>query len=486
MLGELSAEAARRFGDRLAFVDGDRSLTFAELDRRSDELASGLLRAGVGAGDVVALALPTCLEYPVHFLAAAKVGAVTAGVNTRLPAAEQARLVARVAARLVVTDGAASLGSTGKTLDLAETAALVVEGAVPPPLAPDPDRPVAVVFTSGTTGPPKGAVFADRQLDAVRAVDIGPEWGAGGAMLLGTSLSHLGFMTKLGGALQAGRTSHLLRRWRADEALRLTATLGLTSLSGVPTQLALMLADPALADVDLSSLSLVLIGGGPATPALVRAAREQLGVPVCTRYSCTEAGIGCGTAPGDPPEDAEETVGRPQPGVELAIREGDRDLPAGAVGEVLLRSAAVMSGYWDDPAATAAVVTADGYVRTGDLGWVDDRGRLHLAGRSKEIYVRGGYNVHPVTVEAVISQHPLVRDVAVVPQPDDVMGEIGVAVVVAEGTSPSLASLREFAADRLARHELPERVVLVDRLPLTAGDKVDRRALRDLVAAAVL
>jgi acyl-CoA synthetase (AMP-forming)/AMP-acid ligase II len=359
-------------------------------------------------------------------------------------------------------------------------------GQHPPPLTSDPDRPVAIVFTSGTTGSPKGAVFAERQLDAIRLIDVGTTWGAGGATLLGTSLAHLGFMTKLPGTLQAGRTCHLLARWRADVALRMTAELHLTSVSGVPTQVALMLAAPGCGQLDLSSVRLVLIGGGPATPALVRAARERFTAPVCTRYSCTEAGIGCGTHPGDPEEDAEQTVGRPQPGVELAIRSSAHltagRLPVGEVGEVLLRSAAAMSGYWRDPVATAAAVTTDGFVRTGDLGFLDEQGRLHLSGRTTERYVRGGYNVHPVAVERVLAAHPLVRDVVVVARADEVMGEIGVAVVVPEGRAPTLVELREFAATHLAGHELPEQLVTVDALPLTAGDKVDRAALARRVA----
>jgi acyl-CoA synthetase (AMP-forming)/AMP-acid ligase II len=143
----------------------------------------------------------------------------------------------------------------------------------------------------------------------------------------------------------------------------------------------------------------------------------------------------------------------------------------------------MMSGYWRDPEATAAAFTPDGHVHTGDLGWVDEQGRLRLVGRSKEMYVRGGYNVYPVEVEAVLSQHPAVASVAVVPRADPVMGEIGVAVVVpAEGAAAaSLAELRAFAADDLAAYKLPEDIQRVDALPLTAGDKVDRRSLADAI-----
>jgi acyl-CoA synthetase (AMP-forming)/AMP-acid ligase II len=153
------------------------------------------------------------------------------------------------------------------------------------------------------------------------------------------------------------------------------------------------------------------------------------------------------------------------------------------VGEVCLCSPAVMCGYYRDPEATQAVFTADGALRTGDVGWIDERGRLHLAGRSKEMYVRGGENVFPVEVEGVLAEHPAVAEVAVVPRPDDVMGEVGVAMVVPRpGAPPDLEELRRFGALRLAAFKLPEALELVDSLPRTAMEKVDRRALAQAAA----
>jgi acyl-CoA synthetase (AMP-forming)/AMP-acid ligase II len=171
--------------------------------------------------------------------------------------------------------------------------------------------------------------------------------------------------------------------------------------------------------------------------------------------------------------------------VALTIRdESDGILPAGETGQVCLASAAVMARYHRDPDATAAVLTADGAVRTGDLGYVDERGRLHLAGRSKEMYVRGGYNVFPLEVENVLSDHPGVAHVAVAPRLDPVMGEIGVAVVVVRpgAPAPSLDELRAHARSRLAAHKLPEAIHLTDELPRTAMEKIDRRALARMVA----
>lgn len=458
-------EAARRYGERPAFVevsaDGLRGrLSYAELDRRSDEVAAGLAARGVGEGDVVALVLPTGLDFPICYAAVAKLGAVTAAVNTRLTDEERAAVLGVAGPALVIGEGGT------------DPAALAAAGERADPLEHDPERPVAIVFTSGTTGVPRGAVFAGRQLAHITRCDVGDGWGGGGRNLVATSLAHLGFVTKLPGGLRRGGTTFLLGRWRTADAIALTERLRLTTLAGIPTQLALMLRRPEFADLDLSSVGLVVMGGGPSTPSLVRRLRERVGVPVVVRYSCTEAGTGTGTRPDDPPEAAEHTVGSPNPGVDLHIRDG----------EVSLRSPAVMQGYWRDPEATRDVLTDDGFVRTGDVGEIDAEGRLRLLGRVRERYVRGGYNVQPVEVEAVLSTHPAVEDVAVVPVADDVMGEIGVACVVPGGAPPDLASLRAHAAGRLAAYKLPERLVVVDALPLTAGDKVDRRALTAIVS----
>lgn len=491
MLGEIVREAGRRFGDASAYVSADGwEITYRQLDRLSDELAAGLARRGIAEGDVVALALPSTPEYPVAYLALAKLGAIAAGINERLSSREQAAILEVAEPRLVLATAttAATAGVDVAEVTLADHAegvfAALRTSTEPPPALPrdDPERPVAIIFTSGTTGLPKGAVYGNRQLAAITAIDIGDRWGGGGRGLAGTSFAHLGFMTKFAGNLRTGGTTWLTRRWRAADALEQTARLQLSTLAGIPTQVALMLRVPGFDELDLSSVRIIVIGGGPATPALVREARERFGAPVVVRYSCTEAGIGLGTAPDGDPEDAEISVGRPHPGIELTIRDTeDRPLPDGEIGEVCLRSAATMSGYYRDPEATANALTADGAVRTGDLGWVDDRGRLRLVGRSKEMYVRGGYNVYPVEVEAVLAAHPAVAELAVIPRSDPVMGEIGVAVVVLREGYERLAleDLRQAGAGQLAAYKLPEAIELAADLPRTAMEKIDRRALQE-------
>lgn len=469
MIPTTVAEAARRFGDRIAYVtEHGWSLTYADLDRISDEVAAGLAREGVGEGDVVALVLPPGAEYLLAYCAAAKIGAITAGVNDRLSPRERDAVLGLADPKLTIDDAATLLPE------------LRVPDAAPPPLADDPDRPVAIVFTSGTTGLPKGALYSNRQLAFITQTDTGGAWDTGGRSFSGTSFAHLGFMTKLPGSLQRGGTTFIMERWRAADALELLAREKMTTVAGVPTQLALMLRRPDFDSFDLSSVRFIIAGGGPVTPGLADEARRRFGAALATRYSCTEAGIGLGTAFDDPEEDAVVSVGRPHASVELALVDGDdHPVAAGDVGEVCLRSPAVMSRYWRDPEQTQAAFTADGFVRTGDLGWIDDRGRLRLVGRSKEMYVRGGYNVYPVEVESVLSTHPDVAAIAIVPRADNVMGEIGVAVVVPRDPArvPTLDELRAFAAAQVAAYKLPEAIALRSDLPLTAMEKVDRRAL---------
>ncbi|MCL4445754.1 MAG: acyl--CoA ligase [Actinobacteria bacterium] len=495
MLAETAREAARRFGDRAAIVaDQGWSVTYDELDRLSDEVAAGLLRRGVIEGEVVAVCLPASPEHFVAYLAVAKLGAITAAVNPRLTDAERSAVIEASAARLLVSTRELATAPSSVEVEEVEVAdsqageiltSLRESETSVAPLAPDLDRPIAIVFTSGTTGTPKGAVFCGTQISFITQCDVGEAWGGGGKVMTGSALAHLGPMTKLAGNLKRGSTQYLTSAWNARSALRRISKLGIAAIGGVPTQLALMLRDDEFDSFDLSCVNAIVIGGGPATPALIKEARARFNARLAVRYSCTEAGIGTGTALDDPEEDAEVSVGRPQHGVDLSVvAESGNPALTGEIGEVCLRSPAVMRGYWGDDAASGAAFTPDGSVRTGDLGWIDERGRLHLAGRSKERYVRGGYNVYPMEVEAVLAEHPGIASVAVVGRQDDVMGEVGVAVVVAkDGTAvPTLEELRKFASSQLAKYKLPDEVMKVDALPNTAMDKVDRRALQAMVA----
>lgn len=469
------AEAARRFGDRRAFVDPDgTSLSYRDLHRSSDEVAAGLARAGIGGGSVVALTLASTSAWVIAYAATAKVGAATAGVNPRLTPSEQAACLDRVEADLVIGDADA-------------VQRLAVAGGRPDQLAANDDRPVAIVFTSGTTGTPKGAWFTDRQLRAITRYDVGETWGGDRPVPQygSTQFAHVGFTTKLPWYLRLGTTTHLLARWRASDVLDLVERERISTIGGVAPQIALLLRDRGLDQRDLTAVRLLVVGGAASPPVLVSEARRRFDAGYSIRWSSTESGgVGTATAPDAGDHEALHTVGRPRAGIDVQVRdEVGTVVPAGEVGQLWLRSEATMAGYWGDPDATAEVL-ADGWLATGDLGRLDATGCVTLAGRQGEMFIRGGYNVFPSEVAAVLGSHHAVGDVAVVARPHEVLGEVGVAVVVPadRAAPPSLDELRHHSAGSLAHHKLPEALVVVDELPLTAMAKVDRRALASLVS----
>lgn len=469
VLGRTLREAAARFGDQVLLApEGGEPWTYAEVDRASDEVAAGLAAAGIGDRSVVGLLLESTPEWIVTAVAASKLGALYSGVNPRLAPAEQDRVLDRLAADLVVRPG--------------EAFGLQVTGAEPVAIPePDPERPCVVVFTSGTTGEPKGAEFRERNIDAIITIDLGADgarsWGGGGPILVSTQFAHIGVSTKLPWYVRTGSRLHLLAKWRPADALRVTARERIPSIGGIAAHVGLMLRRPDFDDHDLECVRTIVMGGGHSPAALVHEARERFGAAYSNRYSSTECG-GCGTGTAFDADDEEalHTVGRPRGGVEVAIDE--------VTGVVLLRSGAVMAGYWRDPERTRLALDDDGWLHTGDLGELDDRGLLRITGRADDMYIRGGYNVHPGEVEAVLLDHPAVGQVAVVPRADEVLGQIGVAVVVPADAEapPTLDELRAFGAERLATYKLPGALVLRDALPLTTMDKLDRRRLTAEVA----
>lgn len=467
------AGAAARFPDAVALApDGRVPVTYGQLAQRAGVVAAGLRAAGLGEGAVVALDLRSDESWIAANAGVSWLGAVNAGINPRLSPPEKAAVLDRLTPDLVLDAEA-----------LTELEARRGDGprTEPPALPPaDPERLACIVFTSGTTGEPKGAMFRERQLEAIARIDTGSgfdddaAWGGGPPILASTQFCHIGISTKLAWYIRSGSTLHVLDRWRAADALRVLAEHRIPSVGGVAAQIGLLLRVPGFDDRDLSAVRTIVVGGGPSPAALVDEARRRFGAAYSIRWSSTESGgVGTATAFDADDDEALHSVGRPRPGVEVRID--------GETGELLLRSPAVMDGYWRDAERTAAAFTDDGWLRTGDLAAIDEQGLVRLTGRATDMYIRGGYNVHPAEVEAVLLEHPCVAAVAVVPRADEVLGEVGVAVVVpaAPGRdAPTIEDLRAFAAPRLAAYKLPEDLAVVDELPLTTMDKVDRRALR--------
>ena len=486
LVGDLLREAVEAHPDREAYVHGEKRVTYAWLDRVADGFAATLLDLGVGRGDVVDLLLGSSIKFAGCYLGALRVGAITSAINPRLGPVEQRSIFDRTEPRVTVLgDGVAvppgaPSGHVIRVDDLKDAFA-----CDPPARFPhlDPTDPTCIVWTSGTTGVPKGAVY-DHETQAAISRNVGELTAPGDRRLVVLPFPHVGYMTRMWDELANATTIVLVGEpWSAAETLRLVRDEGITMATGVPTQWTLVLDHPDVTGTDFSNLRVAAIGGAAIPPELVRRMRDTLGCPVITRYTSTEAGVTTSTLATDSPDVIATTVGRPTPEVELRISApGDGDaLGRGEVGEVLCRSSAMMRGYWRDPGLTDQVVDADGWLHTGDLGVVGEDGNLRLVGRLKEMYIRGGYNVYPTEVESVLVEHPGVARAAVIGTPDPVLGEVGVAFVVAapdaNRASVSREELRAWCRERLADYKAPDRVIVVDDLPTTSMLKVDKRAL---------
>ncbi|MGP0030047.1 MAG: class I adenylate-forming enzyme family protein [Acidimicrobiales bacterium] len=473
---------AAQHGDRDAYVeaDGDR-LTFASWDEAADGTATAFAELGLRPGDVVVLHIPSSIDYAVCYQAAMRLGAITSGINPRLGPAEVASILRRSEPRLVVS--ADDRPTPGEGFHLLPRSTLSSLRHLGPPAglpAPDPDRPVAVVWTSGTTGEPKGAVFDHRNLAAV-SVGAGPLRAAFDRRISSTPFSHVAYMTHVTEEIEYAVTTIIPSTpWKADAVLALMARERVTVGQGVPSQWRLLLDRPEFDRTDLSGIRICGTGAAPVPPSLVREMQERLGCPVVIGYTSTEAALTTGSQPGDSPELIARTVGRARENVALRVVDDDAvEVPTGTVGAVECRSAAVMRGYWRDPARTDEVLHPDGWLRTGDDGWLDEHGYLTLVGRRSEMYLRGAYNVYPVEVERVLSEHPSVSQVAIVAKPDPVLGDVGVAFVVPpdDADAPTLEELRAWTRRTIADYKAPDMMELVPELPLTSMGKIDKREL---------
>jgi acyl-CoA synthetase (AMP-forming)/AMP-acid ligase II len=469
-----------------AFVESDGTrISYADWDRAADGIAAALADRGVRAGDVVCLMLASSIRYMVCYQASMRLGAITTGINQRLGSVEVASIIASAQPRLVIVDEDGPRPPAG-------VASVLWSELMPWWDAPAPSLPVlhaediaVLCWTGGTTGQPKGVMFDHDNLRAIA--------GAAGSLsapldrrLSPLSFAHVGTMTRAWDEISRAMTTVLTpARWTAGDALRLIGTERVTVAQGVPTQWELMLRHPDFAGTDLSSLRLAAMGGSRAPVDLIQRMRLVLGVPVINRYASTEAAVISGSVPGDTDQVVVETVGRPGNGVSLRLVDDDgAPVPTGTVGRVQVRSAAVMRGYWNDPAATSAAVSPEGWLTVGDLGRLDAEGNLSLVGRLGEMFVRGGYNIYPIEVERVLAEHPAVRQVSVVARPDSVLGEAAVAFVVLDGAADS-DELRDWVRARLADYKTPDEVVALDELPVTSLGKIDRRALVDRANALV-
>ncbi|WP_308816601.1 AMP-binding protein [Pseudonocardia alni] len=507
-LAHLLTQTARRLPEGVAIVHGDTRWTWAELDRRVDDLAAALRGRGVSAGDCVLLHGPNHPEYVQAMLAVWRVGAVLAPTNVRLTPSD-VTVIARVCAPVAVIahpDGKAHADAVRELGGLsAGTLWIAAEGPdsiaeLPAATAPVPTATVGTgapawyFFTSGTSGAPKAAVLTHDQLGFVinnHVADLMPGLGASDASLAVAPLSH-GAGVHLLPQLARGATTVLTTSpgMDGDEVWRLVERERVTNVFTVPTILKMLVEHPAVEKHDHSSLRHVIYAGAPMYTVDQDRARAVLGEVLVQYYGLGEVtGNITVLSPaehGRPrPEGVEfGTCGRPRTGMQVAIVDPEgTELPCGEVGEICVAGPAVCAGYLGNAEATAAAF-ADGWFHTGDLGKVDEQGYLYITGRASDMYISGGSNVHPRDIEEKLLGHPGIAEVAVLGMPHPRWGEVGVAVwVAADDAAPSAEEITKWLEPQLARYKLPRHLVRWDELPTSGYGKIVKRTIRERLLA---
>jgi long-chain acyl-CoA synthetase len=493
--------AARRPGV-VALRHGEAELTYAQLDERSNRLAQALLASGVGAGARVAYLGRAAPEVIELLFAASKIGAVIVPLNWRLSPRELAGVLENAQAPLLITD-AGYLETADDLMSRAATPLglrvvsndhpaayepwLAAQDAVDPGGLGEPGDVIVQMYTSGTTGVPKGVLTTHRNLAAAAATSS--RWGfdADAISLTPLPLFHIGGIGWVYCGLWHGATTILVSEFDPGHVIESLERQRVTNPIFVPTMLQMLTAVPGAAERDYSALRSVVYGASPITTTTLRGALRTFGCDMIGLYGLTESTGGVVHLDGSdhdadgPRQHLLRSAGRPYEWVELRIVDPatGEDLPTYAVGEVWLRAPNVMAGYFNRPSETAEALTRDGWLRTGDGGYVDGDGYLFLTDRVKDMIVSGGENVYPIEVEEVLTQHPDVADAAVIGVPDERWGEAVKALVVPrEDCGVSREDLFAFARERLAGYKLPRSVDFVDAFPRTPTGKVLKRELR--------
>lgn len=466
-------------------ADGERVLTFGELDARSDRVATVLAARGVAAGDRVASLLGNRLETIDLWLACVKLGAIAVPINVLYRGHEIGHIVTDSAPRAVVTtpDRLADLPPGTPWWDVeALTAAADAASPLPRPFAADATTPMALVYTSGTTGPAKGAVLTHGNLVAnARALVAAWQITATDRYLAALPLFHVhGLGNGVQCWLATGCLMRLLPRFVAEQALDRFDRFRPTLFFGVPTMYVRLLEAPSdRARAIGAGMRLFVSGSAPLPAQVLEAFADRFGHRILERYGMTETLMNVSN-----PYDGERragTVGRPLPGVEVEIRdERGQGVPAGTAGELWVRGPNVCAGYWQRPDATAAAFV-EGWFRTGDLGVRDPTdGYITLQGRRSDVIISGGFNIYPRELEELLTTMPGVREAAVAARPDPVRGEVPVAFLVCDDGA-DLPGIEAALRAQVASFKMPRAFHRVGALPRTALGKVQKHLLADLV-----
>ena len=503
----VAAAAARKFGDAPALMENGNVWSFKHLYRDARSAASAFVARGIGRSDVIAIWAPNRREWILAALGAQMAGAAITPLNTRLKGREAGDILRRSRAKMLFSVGTfldTDYGSLIANEDLPDLRARIVfddpgyngwDAFVRLGNGPDdptvdtalervkPDDLSDIIFTSGTTGAPKGVVSTHGRvvpmfLDWARTVDL----REGDRYLIGNPFFHtFGYKAGWVSCLLMGATMLPLPVFGVGETVRLIEQECITFLPGPPTIFQSLLADNAEHARDFSSLRVAVTGSSTVPAILVERMQKELGIKsVITGYGMTECGTITMCRAGDSVERIAHTCGRVIPGLALkCVDDHGRSVVAGTPGEILVRGYGVMQGYLDDPAATEAAIDRDGWLHTGDIGVLDADGYLRITDRKKDMYITGGANCYPAEIEKLLCEHPAVEAAAVIGIPDERLGEVGKAfVVLRPGRNIDAAGLIAWARVNMANYKVPRAVEFRTELPKNAAGKVLRKELR--------
>jgi acyl-CoA synthetase (AMP-forming)/AMP-acid ligase II len=506
-LGAIAAYHARERPDAVALTFEGRITTFAEFDRLTDRAAAALAGAGVAKGQRVAYVGKNSDHYFELLFGAAKIGAVMTPIGWRLSPTEVAYIVQDAEAALVFV-GPEVIGQTSAVAAQIESPPPVIamepgdhayplyetwrDAAPATPSAVDiqPTDVAVQLYTSGTTGKPKGAMLSHRNILGGRqaAAEAGLAWNTWAPddiSLVAMPVAHIGGTGWGIVGLMNGAKGVVAREFDPMKVLDFIEHDRVSKMFMVPAALQIVVRQPRAQTVDFSRMKYILYGASPIPLDLLRECMTVFGCGFVQQYGMTET---CGTIVYLPPEDHDpagnprmRAAGIPMPGVELKIiDETGAPVPTGTVGEVATRSVANMPGYWKLPEATASTIDADGWLRTGDAGYLDKDGYLFIHDRVKDMIISGAENIYPAEVESAVYGHPDVAEVAVIGIPDEKWGEAVKAVVALKpGATPDAESIIAFARTRIAAFKAPKSVDFIEALPRNASGKILRRELRE-------
>lgn len=500
-IASLLEQHAAQSPQRLAMRFEEQNLTYADLRDAVGRAAAMLLTEGIGPGSRICYVGKNSAAYFILLYACARIGAVMVPIGWRLSQAEMAYMVEDAGAPILFADDFC-LPAARKIGKLAPQALRVIgveHGALKDWLAQasegtitahdDADRPFIQLYTSGTTGRPKGVMLTPRNFFGMRlrcrAANIDwDRWTSDDVALVAMPVAHVGGSGFGLMALFHGATALIKREFTPEGLLAAIRNDAVSKFFIVPTALQIVIRAPAARETDYSRVKHILYGASPMPLPLLREAMDVIGAGMCQQYGMTETTgtiVALPSADHDPAgNERMKSAGRPLPGVDLKIvNEAGEIVPIGVVGEIVVRSDANMQGYWNLPEATAATIDAEGWLRTGDAAYLDEYGYLYICDRLKDMICSGGENVYAAEVESVIFGHPAVAEVAVIGVPDEKWGEAVKAIAVArEGLQPDPAEIIAWAREKLAGFKIPKSVDLIKALPKNANGKILKHELR--------